>query len=38
MVNIITSPPKVMWEERVAFTLLCNKFPIGYNGTPQIHP
>ena len=25
-------------EERVALTQLRNKVPIGYNGTPQIHP
>jgi len=35
---LITSPPKVIWEERVALAQLCNKVPIGYNGTPQIHP
>ena len=29
---------KVVWEESVALTQLCNKLPIGYNGTPQIHP
>jgi len=34
------SSPKVMREERVAVAQLCNncnKVPIGYNGTPQIH-
>jgi len=30
--------PKVIWEERFALAQLCNKVPIGYNGTPQIHP
>jgi len=30
--------PKVIWEERVALAQLCNKVPIGYNGTPQILP
>jgi len=32
------SSPKVIWEERIALIQLCNKVPIGYNGTPQIHP
>ena len=27
--------PKVIWEERIARTQLCN---IGYNGMPQNHP
>ena len=35
--NNIKSAPKVVWEERVAVAQLCNKVPIGYNGTPQIH-
>jgi len=29
--------PKVIWEERVAFTQLRNKVPVDYNGMPQIH-
>jgi len=30
--------PKVIREQRVVLAQLCNKVPIGYNGTPQIHP
>ena len=33
-----TSDPNVIWEDRVALTKLRNKVPIGYNGTPHIHP
>jgi len=28
----------MIWEERVALAQLFSKVPIGYNGTPQIHP
>ena len=33
-----TSPPRVIWEECIALAQLRNRVPIGYNGTPQIHP
>ena len=35
---ITSPPPKVIWKECVALAQLCNKVPIGYKGTPQIHP
>jgi len=37
-VLVRTSPPKVIWEERIALAQLRNKFLIGYNGTPHIYP
>ena len=36
--NANKSSPEVIWEERVALALLCNKVPIGYNGMSPIHP
>jgi len=36
--HIIKQVLKVISEECVALAQLCNKGPIGYNGTPQIHP
>ena len=30
--------PKVISEEFIALAPLCNKVPIGCNGTPEIHP
>jgi len=35
---LTTSPAKAVWEERVALAQLCNKIPIGFNGTPYIYP
>jgi len=32
------SPPRVIWEEHVALAQLRNAVPIGYKGTPHIHP
>jgi len=37
-IALITSPPKVIWEERVALAQLCNKVAVGYNGTPKFTP
>jgi len=36
--RLMTSPPKVIWEQRIALAQLCNKVPIRYSVMPQIHP